>query len=372
MRRVAAAACCAALLLTGCQDDAPESQAASTPSSPRALPTATAEELGFDRKALERLAVQAKASGSSCLLVMRDGKIAGEWYWRGGAPDEPQEVFSVTKSVTSTLVGIAQAEGDLALDDRAADYIPQWRGTPSRAVTLRNLLSNDSGRFWSQLTDYVALLRARNRTSYAVGLAQAARPGTVWAYNNAAIQTLDRVIRVATGTDAATYAQERLFEPLGMTSTRMTADASGRSTQMSFGMQSTCTDLARFGQLFAQRGEWEGEEIVPSSWVEDAVGRSSQELNAAYGLLWWVNRPGPVRAALDADNPGLPPGVTGAGQLVPGAPEDLFAALGFGGQVVLVDPGSSTVVVRLGVPSHDRDAYTVADAARVVTEASVG
>lgn len=375
MRRAAVAACCAALLLAGCQDDSPPESASSSAAAsptPSPLPSASPEELGFDGKVLGRLAGEAKRTGSTCLLVARDGKVAGEWYWHGGAPDRPQEVFSVTKSVTSTLVGIAQAEGDLELDDRAAEHIPQWRGTPSRRVTLRNLLSNDSGRFWSQLTDYGGLLRARDRTAYAVGLAQAARPGTVWAYNNAAIQTLDRVIRNATGTDTATYARTRLFEPLGMASTRMTADASGRSTQTFFGMQSTCRDLARFGQLFAQEGEWDGEEIVPSSWVQDAVGRSSQKLNAAYGLLWWVNRPGPVREALDAENPGLPPGVSQVGQLVPGAPEDLFAALGLGGQVVLVDPGSGTVVVRLGSPGNGtrRNAYTVADAARVVTEAS--
>ena len=67
-------------------------------------------------------------------------------------------------------------------------------------MTVRNLLSNDSGRFWSPESDYQELLQARDRTSYAVGLDQASPPGTVWAYNNAAIQTLDRVIRNATGT----------------------------------------------------------------------------------------------------------------------------------------------------------------------------
>jgi CubicO group peptidase (beta-lactamase class C family) len=384
------ACCAAAVLLAGCSDAASEpetaptaepttqesapTQATSSPSV-EALPTGDPEQLGFDGRVLERLARDAEDAGSTCLLVARDGVVAGEWYWNGGAPDEPQEVFSVTKSVTSTLVGLAQADGDLDLGDPAAAYIPEWKGTPSRKVTLRNLLSNDSGRFWSPETDYQELIQAQDRTTYAVALEQAARPGTVWAYNNAAIQTLDRVIRSATGTATDVYAQERLFGPLGMTSTRMTLDASRRSTQVFFGMQSTCPDLARFGQLFEQRGEWEGDQLLPADWVEDAVGRSSQELNAAYGLLWWVNRTGPQRSPVDSDNPGLPPGVSAVGQLVPDAPEDMYAALGFGGQVVLVDPGSGTVVVRLGTlgtgADDGADAFAVADAARVVTEALV-
>lgn len=390
--RTTAAYMCAVVVLAGCSagDGEPGSSAVSpagTTSSPTAEPTPTGSPtsapstadpaaLGFDPEVLDQLAQEAKDAGSTCFLVARDGVVAGEWYWNDGAPDKAQEVFSVTKSVTSTLVGLAQADGDLGLGDRAAAYIPEWRGTPSRAVTIRNLLSNDSGRFWSPDSDYQKLLQARDRTSYAVGLEQAAPPGTVWAYNNAAIQTLDRVIRNATGTATDEYAQERLFDPLGMTSTRMTPDASRQSTQAFFGMQSTCPDLARFGQLFAQEGEWEGEEILPAGWVEDAVGHSSQDLNAAYGLLWWVNRTGPQRQPLDADNPGLPPGVSGVGQLVPGAPRDMYAALGFGGQVVLVDPGSGTVVVRLGTlgtgAADDAEPYSVSNAARVVTEALTG
>lgn len=371
----------ALVAVAGCRDDAVEPEAEPTPTvspadpttqtaSAEPLPSASPESLGFDAKVLDRLAEEAESAGSTCFLVARNGVVAGEWYWNDGAADRPQEVFSVTKSVTSTLVGLAQADGDLSIEDPAAEYIPEWRGTPSEAVTVRNLLSNDSGRFWSTDSDYGALIQAPDRTAYAVGLEQAADPGTVWAYNNAAIQTLDEVIRNATGRPTYEFAQERLFEPLGMTSTRMTLDASKSSTQAFFGLQSTCPDLERFGQLFAQQGEWDGDQLVPRSWVKDAVGRSSQELNAAYGLLWWVNREGPLRDPVDAENPGLPPGVDSVGQLVPGAPADMYAALGFGGQVVLVDPGSGTVVVRLGpgIP-RSQDGYSMASAAKVVTEA---
>jgi CubicO group peptidase (beta-lactamase class C family) len=336
------------------------------------LPTAAPADLGFDAQVLDGLAIEAKRAGSTCFLVARQGQVVLERYWNGGRADLDREVFSVTKSVTSTLVGLAQADGALAVDEPASTYIEAWRGTPSESVTVRNLLANDSGRFWDPQSDYESLLQATDRTAYAVGLSQPEPPGTVWTYNNAAIQTLDAVLRSATGADPATFAQQRLFGPLGMAHSRMTPDASGHSTNAFFGMHSTCPDLARFGTLFAQEGQWAGEQLVPEEWVREATGDSSQRLNAAYGLLWWVNRRGPVRAPIDQDNPGLPPGVEGVGQLMPGAPERLFAALGFGGQVVLVDPDTDTVVVRLGGADATSREYTVNDAARVVTEAQNG
>jgi CubicO group peptidase (beta-lactamase class C family) len=303
---------------------------------------------GLDAGELRRIARDARRTGTTCLLVVRDGRIAAERYWHGGSADEPVAAFSVTKSVTSTLVGIAQGEGELDLDDRAARYVPAWRGTPAAAVRVRNLLANDSGRAWSEESDYQRLILAPDRTSYAVRLPQVDRPGVVWNYNNAAVQTLDAVLSEATGTDTATFADERLFGPLGMADTRMTADASGRSTSTAFGLETTCRDLARFGLLFLAQGRWEGERLLPAGWVREATGQPSQRLNPSYGLLWWVN---------------------GDGGLVPGGPRTLYAALGFGGQVLLVDPASKTLVVRLGTPGAEFD---VVDAGRVLSQATDG
>jgi CubicO group peptidase (beta-lactamase class C family) len=107
--------------------------------------------------------------------------------------------------------------------------------------------------------------------------------------------------------------------------------------------------------------------VVPESWVQTATGQPSQELNAGYGYLWWLNHPGPMAGPLH---------ITSAqdaapdGQLAPGAPQDMYWARGLGGQVVQVDPGSDTVVVRLG-GGDLTTTYGHADTAKVVTDALV-
>jgi CubicO group peptidase (beta-lactamase class C family) len=329
--------------------------------------------VGLDGARLKQLATGARKAGSSCFLVVRDGKIAGEWYFGGAGRDTTRNVFSVTKSFASTLVGIAQDDGDLRIGSSASRWIPEWRGTPAEAVTVRNLLSNDSGREWSTVTDYVGLIAAPDKTRYAIGLRQTSRPGRVWAYNNAAIQTLEQVLERATGEDIATFARRELFRPLGMAHTTLATDRAG-NVQLFQGLQSTCRDLARFGVVMLQHGSWNGQRIVSAGWVRQATGRPSTELNAAYGYLWWLNRKGVVGSPLAATsieaarNP-----TTKRGRLVPGAPADMYWALGLGNQIVQVDPGSRTVVVRLGSGSASSQGPTFGpgETSKVVTEAVV-
>ncbi|MGI5161802.1 serine hydrolase domain-containing protein [Microbispora sp. CA-102843] len=324
---------------------------------------------GFDRARLDKIALDAGKRGANCLVVIRHGRLVADWYWNGTDATTSQEVFSATKSYSSTLIGIAEAEGGLSVDDKVSEYVPEWVGTSSENVTIKDILSNVSGRHWDFDTDYRRLVRAADRTGFAVGLAQDAARGDVWAYNNSAIQTLDAVLTKATGRSPAAYAQERLFGLIGMSRSRMTRDGAG-NTNMFSGLNSTCEDMARFGYLFLREGNWQGKQIVPRRWVEAATGRPSQKVNAAYGYLWWVNARGPV-----VDDP-LKPSTREQSstaphrRLVDGAPHDMYWALGFGGQVIQVDPGSDTVVVRLGrnVPEAR---YGPADASEVVTTALV-
>ena len=328
-------------------------------------------EVGLDAAELQKIAAQARKGKSNCLVVVRDGKLAGEWYFRGTGRTTAQNVYSVTKSFASTLVGIAQDDGDLRIASSASKWIPQWRRSAADAVTVRDLLSNDSGREWSPYTDYVQLLAAADRTAFAIALKQTSAPGRVWAYNNAAIQTLEQVLQSATGEEVASLARRRLFEPLGMTQTTMTTDRAG-NTQVFEGLRSTCRDLASFGVLMLDGGRWGGRQIVSASWVRQATGRSSTVLNAAYGYLWWLNRKGVIGSPLAATsveaarNPS-----TKRGRLVPGAPANMYWALGLGNQIIQVDPGSRTVVVRLGTADTFSQAPTFgpAEASKVVTEA---
>lgn len=339
----------------------PSSSSSTAPAAPDAPPAIVpgdawaavdAAEAGFDPGALDALAAEAEAAGSTCLVVTRDGQLVHSSSW-GRDTTAPREAFSVTKSVTSFLVGIAADDGDLDLEDPAATYLPSWAGTPSADVTVTNLLSNDSGREWSTRSDYVTLVREADQTAYGVSLGQDAAPGTTWAYNNAAIQTLSGVLLAATGEPVDEYAREHLLEPIGMADSAMSTDRSG-GTLTFMGLRTTCEDLARFGLLALRGGAWDGEQVVPADFVARATGRSSTSLNAAYGLLWWLNRKGPVAGPLLATT-GRDDGVRPDSQLVPGAPDDAFWALGFNNQVVAVLPEEGIVAVRMGArPPADR------------------
>ena len=369
---------CTALLAVGA-GTIPATPAASTGAPGRPVPaadrparvdgwaTTTPKQAGFRPQRLRRVAAEARAARSTCLAVVRDGRLVADWNW-GTPRTEGRQVFSVTKSVASALVGIAVRDGDLDIDDPVADYVPAWRGTDSADVTVRDLLSNTSGRYWSEGSDYADLAFAHDRTQFAIDLPQQFPRGTTWIYNNAAIQVLDRVLRRATGRPTDVFAKDRLFGPLGMRHSYLTGDQSGRSTNVYFGLHTMCLDLARFARLHLRNGVVGGKRILAKAWVREAVGRSSSDLNAAYGHLWWLNRHGVLRGYLDPIDEHGQPLETRVGQLAPVAPASLYAAIGLGDQIAMVDPGSRTIVVRLG--AAESDDFGLTRAARVVTWAS--
>lgn len=294
---------------------------------------------GFDPTGLEAMAAEANGTDSNCLVVTRRGQLVGEWYWNDYGPETRQDnVYSVTKSVTSALVGIAVERGELDIEAPAG--FSEWVGTQSEAIKLRNLISNDSGREWSFNKDYIDMGLAADQTQFAVDLTQQKPIGAWWEYNNAAIQTVERALVAGTGSAVDSYAAAHLFNKIHMAAT-MGHDQDGNTLTYQ-GVSASCRDLARFGYLYLRGGLWAGgEQVVPAAWVT-ASTTPSTALNQAYGFMWWLNRDGHWIL------PSTPLRDEGDGRLVPDAPAEMFAAIGAGGQLVVVDPTSESVWVRLG------------------------
>jgi CubicO group peptidase (beta-lactamase class C family) len=223
-----------------------------------------------------------------------------------------------------------------------AKYINELVGTDSESVTIRNILSNDSGRFWNLVGDLlVAADPPENLTEYAIARGQQYEPGTAWQYNQMAIQCLDRVLSVATGQSTASFAQEYLFDPLGMTHTTVELDELGQMI-MSWGIQSTGRDMACLGSLYLSGGEWDNEQLLSQEYIKEATSPSN-DINPAYGYLWWLNAVGkwyePVTLIYHEGD-----------QAYPDAPLDVYVASGFMGQIIMVSPSDKMVIVRQG---HD-------------------
>ncbi|MCP4434803.1 MAG: beta-lactamase family protein [Actinomycetia bacterium] len=357
------------------EGEEPGDDAASGPYFPgEEWETVDAGAAGIDRAALDAIAADAEAGLSNCFLVTRGGRIVDEWYWQDTDENSTQETFSASKSFTATLVGMAADEGYLTVEDKASTWIPEWVGTPSEDITVEQLLNNTSGRFYDFQTDYVEMAaKASDKTAFAIGLEQEHDPGTEWVYNNSAIQTLEQVFEGATGQDMADFADERLFGPLGMQDSSIDRDRAGNPLTF-MGVQSTCRDMARFGIMALRDGNWDGEQVVSEEWMEASTGESSQEMNAAYGWLWWLNRPGRIMGGDNATGEDGDESAAQVKQMIEGAPEEMFFAMGLGGQMIAIDPGTETVVVRMGPATYDDDIekFERKDIPRVVTEAVVG
>lgn len=319
--------------------------------------TADPDEVGLDPAVLTAADDTLGAMDSSCFAVVRDGRLAHETTWVDG----PVPTYSITKSLTALLVAAAVHDGALAYDDPVSRWVPDWTGSAAD-ITVRDLMAMTSGRRFTEATDREMIRSARDKTAYAIALPQERRPGEQWQYDNAAVQVLERVLRESTGHDVADLARDRLLTPLGMAGTTWARDAAGHATTYS-GVSSTCTDLARMGLLVLREGSWVEMVVAPAGPL-----RESTPLNAAYGLLWWVNDEGTVVEV--RRQAGAPTDVAPRqGRLAPSAPDDATWAFGHGFQYVMVVPSLDLVAVRLGRVPSDPTALTFEAFSALVTGA---
>jgi len=273
------------------------------------------------------------------LLVVKDGYIVFEEYYGDGAVDRSHNLWSVTKSFTSALVGIVSGRGLIEdVDQPMTTYLPQYPAFGS--ITLRHVLTHTTGLTWSEegqrwvdwifSDDWIAAALARGHDH---------EPGEAFHYSSANSQFLSALIYGASGETPGELAETSLFPPLGIPFHRLTEpihydqwdeyrlplDHTWRQDPMGletggFGLYLTARDMAKFGFLYINSGTWDGTEIVPSRWVLESTKDQETDIyeRYSYGYHWWIT-------------------------LVDGVP--VFLASGFGGQIIGVVPSLDLVLV---------------------------
>lgn len=206
------------------------------------------------------------------VMVARNGRVVLEGWWNPYAPTLNHWLFSLSKGFTATGVGIAIAEGRLSLDDAVISFFPEEAPkTPSanlKAMTVRELLKMTHGHRGS--SDDVMRAESRDWTRTWLAKDVEHEPGTHWAYGNSASYVLSAIVQKATGETFLDYMKPRFFDPLGIANPVWDQSPEGVCLGGS-GLRVTTEDILRFGQVYLQRGVWEGSQILPESWVAEAT-----------------------------------------------------------------------------------------------------
>lgn len=265
------------------------------------------------------------------LVVLDGGQIVHESYHLGTGPEDLRIGWSIAKSFVSALFGIVQAEGKISsLDDPVTKYAPALRGSAYDGVTIRQVLQMTSGvQFDEDYLDYHSDINKMGRVlalggsmdGFAASLtARASAPGERWKYVSIDTHVVAMVIRGATGRDLPGLLAEKIIAPLGLEAEPyILTDGLGVGFALG-GLNLTTRDYARFGQMIAQGGQWQGQQIVPADWIAASTIASAPTApgKIRYGYQWWIPK---------------------------GAPDGIFMARGIYGQYIYIDQPRDVVIV---------------------------
>ena len=271
-----------------------------------AMPRSAPEAQGVSSSALLQFVDEAekKIDALHSVMVVRHGQVIAEGWWAPYAAGEPHQLFSLSKSFTATAVGLAIADGKLSVDDLVLKFFPdEAPEKPSanlRAMRVRDLLTMSTGHHAEDLVNFPFGSEASVVKAF-LALPVTHKPGTLFVYNTPATYMLSAIVQTVTGQSVLEYLRPRLFDPLGIA--RPTWEASKQGVSMGgFGLSIRTEDIARFGQLYLQRGMWNGKQLVPAAWVDTATSRwmsngsnPASDWEQGYGFQFWRCRYGAFR-----------------------------------------------------------------------------
>jgi CubicO group peptidase (beta-lactamase class C family) len=229
------------------------------------------------------------------IAVVRNGHLVAEAYNQTTQADTPQDIKSVTKSITSALVGIALSERKLiSSDQRMADFFPELASDPLKSkMTIKHLLSMTSGMAWDNTNEdsSTEMMYSSDWVQYILDRPGYVEPGSFFNYSNGDAHLLSALLHKVTGESMFDYAKSRLFGPLGITDVNWDDDTQGR-TIGAWAMALTLRDMAKIGYLYMKQGQWEDQTIIPKTWIRDSVQARttlnySNGTKGGYGLFWW-------------------------------------------------------------------------------------
>ncbi|QSQ25991.1 serine hydrolase [Pyxidicoccus parkwayensis] len=262
---------------------------------PPELPRAASPEAeGINPEALKQLLQAAEASHSSAVVILKNGKLVGEWSF-GEAPSRIH-AMSVTKSVAGLAVLKLLADGKIpSLDVPLHTYFPEWNQGRKKDITLRQLLTHTTGLQSLPTAQEVYASPDIVRLALAAELTEA--PGTAFRYNNKAVNLIAALVEKVSGQRLDRYLADTLFKPMGITDVDWMKDDAGNVHVMA-GLELRPRDLAKLGQLLLDHGVWLGRRLLPDDWVKQAT-TPGEGVFASSGLLWW---PQPAWARYTVDD----------------------------------------------------------------------
>jgi len=276
------------------------------------LPASTPEEEGISSEAILQFVNAAENSRNELhsFVLLRHGKVIAEGWWNPYRPDLKHTLYSTSKSFTSTAVGFAVHEKRISLSDRVISFFPEF--VPDtvnpwlKELTIENLLTMSVG----QDPEPTAAIVGKDSNWVKAFLATpiAVQPGTRFLYNSLATYMAGAIVQKVTGQTLLAYLTPRLFEPLGIEGADWETDPMGYNTG-GWGLRLKTEDMAKFGLLYLQKGKWNGKQILPAGWVEEATKahimqypetpqaqKDSSDWLQGYGYQFWRCRHHAFRA----------------------------------------------------------------------------
>ena len=317
------------------------------------LATLTSEDSAIQQDVLQEASDYAELHGSDSLVIQHNGKIVYENYWNDTKPESLFALHSITKTMNALLMGHAIEDGFIdSVDIPAATFIEEWKGSNKENIQIRDLLNMASGiqesYNFEPTSPRIQRIMGLDIVAPNIAAETKGKPGTAFLHVNPNSQILGIIIERATGQRFSEYFSEKIWQPLGARDAFFFVDTHGGMVHTDCCMWASIRDIVRVGEMLMNKGIFNGNQIIPTGWVDEMIQPSKANVN--YGMQLWIGkefveyRPYDPSTTIFANYHSEPFQVN-----------DVFFLDGLGKKRLYVVPSKSLVILRTGPNSSEWD-----------------